>query len=331
MDLSLLTENLLSAPILFFLLGIVAALLRSDLDVPESVARFLALYLLMAIGFHGGVELRANGIEGRMLLVLLVAMAGSFLVPFWCYAYLRSRFDHATAAAVAACYGSISAVTFVTAVDFLETRSIDYSGYMVAAMALMESPAIIAGMLLYRMNPARATGGTGDGKPPRKKLRWGPILHEATFNGAVVLLIGGLLIGLLTGQEGWADLKPFVKAPFKGALCLFLLDMGLVAARRLGDLKRTSATSVTFGIGAAVCHAALGMAAAWVLGMGEGDALLFAVLWGSASYIAVPAAMRLALPEANAGVYIPLALAITFPFNIIVGIPLYFAVIRALW
>jgi hypothetical protein len=263
----------------------------------------------------------------------------SAAVPCWSFLILRLKLDVPNAAAMAATYGSISAVTFITATNFLDSlNSPDPAytpgGYMVAAMALMESPAIVVGVLLARYfaaPPATRNRDSAPARPPRRKLDWGELFREAFLNGAVVVLIGSLLIGIVIDDEGWGSIEPFVYAPFKGVLCLFLLDMGLVAARRLGDLKTCGPSLIGFAILSAPLHALLGIAVAWLLGAGQGDALMLAVLTGSASYIAVPAAMRLAVPEANPGIYVTMSLAVTFPFNITVGIPLYLAIIELIW
>ncbi|MBX3356188.1 MAG: sodium-dependent bicarbonate transport family permease [Phycisphaeraceae bacterium] len=338
MDFGLLIQNLLSPPILFFALGMAATLLRSDLDLPAAVTRALSIYLLMAIGIHGGVELAGTGISGQVALTLVVAVTASALFPFVSYAILRRWLDPANAAAIAACYGSVSVVTFVTAAGFLDRAEIAYSGFMVAAVALMESPAIVTGVLLGRrgmmkLEASEARGAAGGGAPdaPRagssaaaKHSSGGrSVLHEALTNGAVVLLVGSLLIGLATGERGWLSIKPFVKDPFQGLLCLFLLDMGLMAAKRLRDLRRSGLPLLIFALVTPVAQATLGALCAALLGLSRGDGMLLAVLFGSASYIAVPAAVRIALPRANPSLFVPMALAVTFPLNITIGMPLY--------
>ncbi len=333
MDLTALTANLLSAPVLFFALGAVACAVRSDLDVPQPVAKLLSLYLLMSIGVKGGVELSHAGLTGEVVAGLGAGVMLSFAVPVWTFFLLRRRLGVANAAGVAATYGSISAVTFIIAASFLDGRSVPYGGHMVAAMALMESPAIIMGILLanwLRRGPAEGDGD-GDDANGHGSIRWGGLLHEAAFNSAVLLLLGSMFIGIAIGEQGYGDIAPFVAAPFKGVLCLFLLDMGLVATRRLGDLRRAGWVAIAFGLLAPPVHAMLGVAAASLLGLTAGDALLLAVLVGSASYIAVPAALRMSLPEANPSIYLPMSLGLTFPFNVVIGIPLYWAVIQRMW
>ena len=343
MDVSLLIDNLRTPAILFFVLGAAAAILKSDLTLPQPIPKLLSIYLLMAIGLHGGVELARSDLDAGVFALLAAAIGLSAAVPVWSFFVLRLKLGTPDAAAMAATYGSISAVTFITAGSFLDNLNhanpaYTPGGYMVAAMALMESPAIVVGVLLARYFAAPTPPGKGSNTdqpdvpaPRRPKLDWGELFREAFLNGAVVVLVGALAIGCVIGEKGWTSVKPFMYDPFKGVLCLFLLDMGLVAARRLGDLKKCGAWLIGFAIFSAPVHAALGIAVAWLLGVGQGDALMLAVLAGSASYIAVPAAMRLAVPEANPSLYVTMSLAVTFPFNITVGIPLYLVVIELLW
>lgn len=318
-----LVEGLFNPPVLFFFLGLAAALARSDLEVPPQVTKLLSLYLLWAIGFRGGVELAVGGIGRDGALLLGAALAMAFASPVYTFFILRARLDVFNAAAVAATYGSISAVTFLTAASFLDRVAVSYGGYMVAAMALMESPAIVAAVLLVRRH------GPRDAAAPAQS--WRLLLHEAFLSGPIVLLLGSLLVGLITGQRGYDAMKPLCTDLFNGVLVFFLLDMGLVAARRLKDLRDGGPFLIGFAFAVPVLNALIGIALARVIGVGPGDALLFAILCGSASYIAVPAAMRLVIPAANPGLYVPLALAVTFPFNITVGIPLYHWIIGRIW
>jgi hypothetical protein len=245
----------------------------------------------------------------------------SVLVPLAAFFFLKRKMDVPNAAAVAAAYGSVSAVTFIAAVSFLGQLGIPFSGHMVAAMALMESPAIIVGIALARLlGPQREA-----------RFQWKPLLHDAFCNGSVLLLMGSLLIGILTGAKGGESLAPFTNDLFKGMLCLFLLDMGIVSGRQLSGIRKLGALPVGFATLVPFVNALLGIGLAWVIGLDQGDALIFAVLCASASYIAVPAAMRLALPEANPGLYVTMALALTFPFNIVLGLPCYMAIISKLW
>jgi hypothetical protein len=314
----LILQNLLSAPVLFFFLGVLAVLVGSDLEIPSPLPKLFSLYLLLAIGFKGGLELAHSGLTSLVLLTIGAAVAMSLLVPLTSFLVLRSRLDPANAAAVAASYGSISAVTFITAESFLTILQIHFDGFMVAALALMESPAIVVGVVL-----AKLAGRHGGSAQP---LRWREVLQEAFLNGSVFLLIGSLVIGYLVtafSPSGLARMEPFTDKLFYGALCFFLLDMGLVAAQRLQDLRRAGAFLVGFAVLAPLVHAVAGLLLSRLLGLGVGDALLFMVLCASASYIAVPAAMRMTVPEANPSLYISSALGVTFPFNVVVGIPLY--------
>jgi len=328
---SLFLSNLTSPPLLFFFLGAFAAFVRSDLEVPTPVAKFLSLYLLMAIGFKGGVALAEAELGGAVFRDLLAAVLLASIVPAWVFFIMRRRLSVADAAAVAATYGSISAVTFVACTSYLDSVSVDWGGHMVAAMALMESPAIIIGILLYRVYKSREDGEGSSVRPSE-------LLRDALLNGSVLLILGALLIGWATGTRGMDQIAPFVKAPFVGVLCLFLLDMGLVAARRFRDLfqvgrPRQSVMPTSYLVITALIfpflNATVAGLVAWQLGLPEGDALLLTVLGASASYIAVPAAMRLALPESNPSVYLPMSLAVTFPLNLLVGIPLYHQLLRS--
>ena len=307
--------------VMFFALGFAAAMARSDLSIPDAVAKAMALYLMLAIGFKGGVELSRQGLGGPVPLVLLAGMILSAVLPLIAFAGLRllSPLRRADAAAVAAHYGSISVVTFVAGTEFLRALNVPAAGYMVAVMALMETPAIVTGLILARQGAQHMTNGTIAARP----LFDSRLVREVFLNGSVVLLVGAFLVGWATGDRGREDLAPFIDAPFKGVLCLFLLDMGLVAAQRLREARGMGAPTLAFGIALPLINASIGLAVAVLIGLGPGEATLLAVLAGSASYIAVPAAMRLALPEASPSIYLTLSLAITFPFNLAVGIPLY--------
>ncbi len=317
-------SNLSSPPLLFFFLGAAAVAARSDLEIPNQIAKFLSIYLLFAIGFKGGVALAEATFSSTILLTLATAMALSALLPLVCFMVLRRKLPVADAAATAATYGSVSAVTFVTAAGYLDVMNIDWGGHMVAAMALMESPAIIVGLLLYRRY-------SGDADQPMEAFSWSSLLREACLNGSIFLIVGSMLIGWISGPAGMSQIGSFVNELFLGVLCLFLLDMGIVAARRLQDL-RSNPAALAIIVPAALLlplfNGAVGLLAAWVLQLSEGDALLLVILSASASYIAVPAAMRLVLPQANPGTYLPMSLAVTFPFNILLGIPLYHAAVK---
>jgi hypothetical protein len=322
MDFDLVIGNFLNPPILFFFLGLAAVFVKSDLEIPAPIPKILSLYLLFAIGFKGGVGLAAGGLQTQIVVVLIAAVVMASVVPLYAFFVLRRKLPIADAAAIAATYGSISAVTFITAAAFLEKLGIAYGGYMVAAMALMESPAIIVAVVLYRL---RSVDGSGE------SFSWKELWRDAFFNGSVFLIMGSLVIGALSGEAGAKTLKPFTNDIFAGVLCFFLLDMGLVAARRLGDLRKAGPFLTTFAILLPLANAALAIPLGYALGLSQGDTFMFTILCASASYIAVPAAMRLSIPEANPSLYVPMSLAITFPFNIIAGMPIYLAIINHFW
>jgi hypothetical protein len=322
MDGSLILFNLLNPPVLFFFLGMMAVFTKSDLEIPAPLPKLFSLYLLVAIGFKGGHELSESGINLQIAITLIAAIVMASLVPIYTFFILRTKLDRYNYAAIAATYGSISAVTFITASSFLEKLHIAYGGHMVAALALMESPAIIVGIILVKMFAEK--------NYEKQKFSWAIVLQEAFLNASVFLLVGSLIIGMLTGQEGWQKLEPFTQGIFYGALTFFLLDMGLVAAKRIKDLSKTGSFLIGFSVIIPVVNALIGILIGKILGFEEGNALLFAVLCASASYIAVPAAMRMTVPEANPSLYVSMALALTFPFNIIVGIPLYLEIIKHL-
>lgn len=313
--------NLLSPMILFFVLGFGAALLKSDLQIPEQIGKALALYLMLAIGFKGGAAMATGGLDATFIGAIFVGIVLSFAMPYLGFALLKATtsMDRTTAAAVAAHYGSISAVTFVTAVGFLALQGVEHETYLVAVMALMETPAIISGLFL-----ARQAQEAGARKLPAQGSK--DLMREILLNGSVVVLVGAFIIGWLTGEQGLETVKPFVIDPFLGVLCLFLLDMGLIAARQLRGATGLNLGAVAFGIYMPLIGAALGLIGGILVGLSLGGTLLLSVLGASASYIAVPAAMRIALPQANPAVYLTMSLAITFPFNILIGIPLYFSV-----
>lgn len=321
--------SLLDPAILFFLLGLFAGAIRSNLEVPPAIAKFFSLYLLMSIGFKGGVSLAQTGFTPAAGSAIAAAMLLALAVPAYAFAILRRRLSPFDAAAIAATYGSVSAVTFITAVGFVERQGVPYGGHMTVALVLMESPAIIMAVVLAaiarrQVAPATARAGAADAK-------LGAILREAFSDGAHLLLLGSLVIGLVTGEGGKKALDPFVGQIQKGVLALFLLDMGLLVAARLRELRGNAAFLGAFGIGVPLANAVLAGALARAFGLGLGDAFLLAVLAASASYIVVPAVLRYAIPEANASLYFGLSLAITFPFNVVLGLPLYFAALAAVW
>jgi uncharacterized protein len=332
MDSSLIQQNILNPPVLFFFLGMLAVFVQSDLEIPNPLPKLFSLYLLVAIGFKGGHELSASGFSDPLIIkTLFAAILMASIVPIYSFFILKIKLDNYNAAAIAATYGSISAVTFITATSLLDKLQTTYDGFMVAALALMESPAIVVGLILVRVfAPKQLASGEGD-EIEERGTSWGAVLHEAFLNGSVLLLIGSLVTGALTAGDGWTKVHLFVeKDLFYGALMFFLLDMGLVAARRIQDLRKTGMFLIVFAVLMPITNALIGILLAKAIGMGEGNSLLFAVLCASASYIAVPAAMRMTVPEANPSLYVSMALAITFPFNIIVGIPIYLQAIKLL-
>jgi hypothetical protein len=318
--LSLAGQNLLTPMILSFVLGLAAAMARSDLSIPEAAAKMMSLYLLFAIGFKGGVAVAGHGVDAHLLTAMAGGVVLSFGLPFLAFGLLRvmTQLSTVDAAAVAAHYGSISIVTFVTATSVLQAQGIASEGFMVAVAAAMEAPAIISALWLV----ARSGGGV------RMDAR---LWHEILLNGSIVLLVGSFLIGAVTGEAGMKRIEPMVVTAFQGILCLFLLDMGLVAGRGLRGVRgQMGAGVLAFGLLMPVVGAALGLGVGLAVGLSAGGVALMMTLAASASYIAVPAAMRVALPEANPSVSLTLALGITFPFNLIIGIPSYVAVAGAL-
>lgn len=312
--------NLVSPMVLFFALGVAAGTMKSDLAVPEAISKGLSLYLMLAIGFKGGSELAVNGIAGTAAAAMALALALSFLLPVVAYGLLRSltRLDVPNASAIAAHYGSVSIVTFVAATGFLDYRNIPYEAYVVAMLALMETPAIVTGLLLARRSPG-ATGSAASRAPLLSR----EAAREVFLSGSVVLLVGSFAIGWATGANGMTMMAPAIVEPFKAALAVFLLDMGLLVGRRSRDFRAIGWDVFAFGFYMPLIGATIGLLAAHAIGLSVGGMTLVAVLSASASYIVVPAAMRLSLPQANPAIYVPLSLAVTFPFNLIVGIPLY--------
>jgi hypothetical protein len=313
-------STILSPIILFFLLGLVSALLRSQMTVPEAFAKGLAIYLMMAIGLKGGVEMSKNPLTAEVLMVFAAGIFLSFVIPLIAYQLLKltTKLNTIDAAAAAAHYGSISIVTFVAATEAIKISGIGSSGHLVALAALMETPAIISALLLARKSNIA--------KQPIAGSEAGELMREVLLNASVVVLIGALLIGWVVGETEFAKVSPFFVTPFQGVLCLFLLDMGLAAGRGLRNgWRQLDFMTVLFGLYMPLVSATLAATICFMIGMPAGDAALFITLSASASYIAVPAAMRLALPEAKPSIYLTLSLGITFPFNVTLGIPLYMA------
>lgn len=315
----LLLQSILSPALLFFLFGALIGILKTDLKIPESISKFLSLYLIIAIGFKGGVALASTPhFTMQVIALLIIGILFSFILPFFAYFFLRktTKLDQANAAAVAAHYGSVSIVTFITAASFLKSEGLTYPGYMVAILAAMEAPAILSGIYLSLFDE-------------KKKTETRVSLFTAfKSNGCILLLFCSFIIGWLTGEPGFAKVKGFFEAPFQGILCLFLLDMGLLVAAQVQYLKEFTWSLIAFGLYMPLFGGLLGLITSCLLGLDVGTGTMFMVLCASASYIAVPAAMRLAIADAKAAIYLPMALAITFPFNIVLGIPLYYAIAK---
>ena len=317
-------SNFLDPAILFFVFGVFAGAVKSNLEIPQPIARFLSLYLLMALGLKGGFALHKSGFTSEVGLALGLAVFLAVLIPLMGYFVLKSKLNQYDAAAIAATYGSVSAVTFITATQVLERYGITFGGHMAAAMALMESPAIILAILLA--NKARASA-TGHGQ----SIPISTIIHESFTDGAQLLLLGSMVVGLLSGDAGQRLMAPFSIDLFKGMLAFFLLDMGLMAAKNFGGLKGKPLITLCYAIGAPLIHALLALFLCRLLALPVGDTILMMVLAASASYIAVPAVLRHALPEVNPALYMGMSLGITFPFNIILGIHLYTYLAQALY
>lgn len=312
---SLLAENLISPVVLCFALGIFARAIRSDLAIPEPIQQGLSIYLLLAIGLKGGAALAVEPLAALLLpAVLTLALGG--ITPVSAYGLMRrvGRLERADAAAVAAHYGSVSVVTFLAAGEAVKRAGLTAEGYLPAMVALLEVPGIVIALLFA----SRAgSGGESSGG------NWKKALHEVVTGKSIVLLLGGLVIGWLCGPEKLTDVQPFFATAFKGALCLFMIDLGLAAGKRLRDARLAGLRLLVLGCLIPVLHGALGVFGAVLAGLSEGGAVIFGAMAGSASYIAAPAAVRVALPRANPAYYLTLALGITFPFNLALGIPLF--------
>ena len=321
-------QNLLDPAILFFVFGVLAGALRSNLEIPPPISKFLSLYLLMALGLKGGFALAQSGLSASVALSLSAAVLMAFLVPTLGYLYLRRQVSGFDAAAIAAAYGSVSAVTFVTALQYLESTGLAFGGHMAVAMVLMESPAILIAVLLantlrQKQAVAPVAGQMPSASSTTPSLSLGRILHESFTDGAHLLLIGSMAVGYLSGEAGKAVMQPFSGDLFKGMLAFFLLDMGLLVARNLSSLQVASPALLAYAVIGPVVHAGLALGLSLLLSLPAADAALLMVLSASASYIVVPAVLRYAVPEANPALYFGLSLGITFPLNLIVGIPTY--------
>lgn len=315
MNTDLLIDNLTSPALLFFLLGIIAVQVKSDLKIPESSSKFISLYLLFAIGFKGGQELAHSSFNIDIIWAVVFGVAIAMVIPVYSFFILKNKLGVSNAGAIAAAYGSVSAVTFVTAVAFLDLQGTNFNGHMVAIMALMEAPAIIIGVVLISFYKKD------------NKLKVSGIIKHSFTNGSVILIMGSLIIGMLASDTQALGIKPFTTDLFKGFLVLFLLDMGMTSGRQLSEFIKNGWFTIAFALVVPVVNGCIIAALSGLVTNEIGDRFIFAILAASASYIAVPAAMKIAVPEANPGLYLPMALAVTFPFNITVGMPLYFWVV----
>ncbi|MEY4835651.1 MAG: hypothetical protein RI980_1766 [Bacteroidota bacterium] len=320
MNLDLLFENLTNPALLFFILGIVAVKLKSDLEIPSNSSKFISLYLLFSIGFKGGQELAHSNFTLEIVWSVLFGIFIALIIPIYSFFILRKKFNVFDSGAIAAAYGSVSAVTFVTAASFLEIQHLVFSGHMVAVMALMEAPAIIVGVILIRMF---------DKKKETNTSLVSLIKHSFT-NGSVLLILGSLVIGLLASEEQAMGIKPFTNDLFKGFLAIFLLDMGIVSGKKLGDFVKSGWFAVFFALVIPLINGCVVALCSQIVTDDIGNRFILAVLAASASYIAVPAAMKIAVPKANPGLFLPMTLAVTFPINITVGMPIYLTLIQCL-
>lgn len=318
MDFQILISNLTNPTLLFFLLGIFASVVKSDLEIPATTSKFISLYLLFSIGFKGGQELEHSAFTSEIVYSLLAGLFISAIIPLYTFFLLRRKLGVYNAGAVAAAYGSVSAVTFVAATSFLESQGITFGGHMVAVMALMESPAIIVGVILIMQFS----------KETKQKTRMGDIIHHSFTNGSVLMVLGSLIIGFVADVKQAEGIKPFTTDIFKGFLAIFLLEMGMVTAKRFATFRQYGLFASVFAMVIPAINGCLLAVLSGYITQDPGNRFIFAILAASASYIAVPAAMRLAAPKADPGLYIPMALGVTFPFNITIGMPLYYALIQ---
>lgn len=318
MNLDLLVSNLTSPAFLFFILGIIAVKLKSDLEIPANSSKFISLYLLFSIGFKGGQELSHETFSAEIAWSMLFGIGISLLIPVYTFFILKRKLNIFDAGAIAAAYGSVSAVTFVTAVSYLDSEKLSLHGHMVAIMALMESPAIIAGLILISIY----------NKEKNSTVNKLEVVKHSFTNGSVLLILGSLIIGLLANAKQAEGIKPFTNDIFKGFLAIFLLDMGIVSGRKLSSFLSNGWFPFFFAIIIPLFNGCLIAMLSQFVTDDIGNRFMFAVLASSASYIAVPAAMKLAAPKSNPGLYIPMALAITFPINITIGMPIYLSIIK---
>lgn len=318
MNLNLLLDNLTNPALLFFFLGIVAVQLKSDLEIPKNSSKFISLYLLLSIGFKGGQELSHSVFSMEIAWGLLFGIFLAVTVPIYTYFILRRKFSVPNSGAIAASYGSVSAVTFVTAISFLEMEKIEFGGHMVAVMALMEAPSIIIGVLLIAYFD----------KDRESEFSIANVIKHSVTNGSVLLILGSLFIGFVASEQQAEGIKPFTTDLFKGFLAVFLLDMGITSGKKLADFIKKGWFALGFAIVIPMINGSIVAISSSAFSSSDGDRFLFSILAASASYIAVPAAMQLAAPKANPSLYLPMALAITFPFNITLGMPLYMGLVE---
>ena len=317
MNLNLLFENLTNPALLFFVLGIIAVKVKSDLEIPPSTSKFISLYLLFSIGFKGGQELSHSHFSAEIIWTLLFGMFLAFIIPFYTFFILKRKLSIENAGAIAAAYGSVSAVTFVTGIAFLESHKLTSDGHMVAVMALMEAPAIIVGVVLIRLF----------GKGTKSGTKLSSLIGHSFTNGSVLLILGSLIIGLIANEKAAEGIKPFTNDLFKGFLAIFLLDMGIISGRKLSDFFKNGWFTALFAILIPLINGCIVAYTSQFITPEIGNRFVLAILAASASYIAVPAAMKIAVPDANPSIYLPIALAVTFPFNITIGMPIYLSII----
>ncbi len=318
MNLNLLTDNLTNPALLFFILGILATRLKSDLEIPNNTSKFISLYLLFSIGFKGGQELAHSHFNLEIIWSILFGVFVAVIIPIYCFFILKRKFSIENSGAIAASYGSVSAVTFVTAVSFLEIQKYTFGGHMVAVMALMEAPAIIVGVILMRMYK----------KEDNNVTSFGSVIRHSFTNGSVLLILGSLVIGLLASEQQAMGIKPFTTDIFKGFLAIFLLDMGIISGKKLNDFFKSGWFTALFAVVIPLINGCVVAVVSQIITHDVGNRFIFAILASSASYIAVPAAMKIVAPKANPSLFLPMALAVTFPFNITFGMPIYLSIIQ---
>ncbi|MBC8033892.1 MAG: sodium-dependent bicarbonate transport family permease [Chitinophagaceae bacterium] len=319
MNFNLLLENLTNPALLFFVLGIIAVCLKSDLEIPPNSSKFISLYLLFAIGFKGGQELSHEAFTSEIALSMLFGIGISVFIPVYAFFILRRKMSVYDSGAIAAAYGSVSAVTFVTAVSYLEAQQLSLHGHMVAIMALMESPAIIAGLILITVFDKAEPAG----------INKRSVIQHSLTNGSVLLILGSLVIGLLANAKQAEGIRPFTNDLFKGFLAIFLLDMGVVSGKKLKSFYSFGWFPFVFSTVIPLINGCVFAVLSSFVTKDISNRFIFAVLAASASYIAVPAAMKITVPKANPGLYLPMALAVTFLVNITIGMPLYFFIVQA--